>query len=238
MKFKQPTETHWISLSDMMSGLMLVFMLISMTFISIEAQKAKEARQEEKRVKELAKAYEQTHRMIYNDLKNEFSYDLSRWNAEIIEKEYISFRFMDVDVYFDVGKAEIKPKFKDILKNFWPRLLKIILKYKENILEFRIEGHTSSEWYTATNVDSAYIFNMELSQERARNVLIYLLEITNSPQEKYWAKSHLVSMGFGSSKLLYDRISGSEDKVRSRRVEFTIITDSFRVIKEILTEKR
>ena len=46
--------------------------------------------------------------------------------------------------------------------------------------EIRIEGHTSSEWFDQSTGNEAYLNNMELSQNRARNVLDYILRIAHS----------------------------------------------------------
>ena len=61
---------------------------------------------------------------------------------------------------------------------------------------------------------------MKLSQDRTRNVLKYVLDITTGNNQKNWLKQNLTSNGF-SSKLIFNR-DGSENKVASRRVEFRV----------------
>ena len=59
-------ETHWIPLSDLMTGLMVLFLLIAVTYmIRVEA--------DADRVKEVAIAYSEIKDALYDDLNREFS---------------------------------------------------------------------------------------------------------------------------------------------------------------------
>ena len=149
---------HWVSMSDLMAGLMMVFMFISIAYMHY-------VRIEKEKIKEVAVAYEQAQQQLYNALNIEFSNDLPDWDAEI-DKQTLEVRFKSPDVLFGLGSSELKPKFKEILNNFFPRYLKVLDQYKEHITEVRIEGHTSTDWTGAANQDEAYFNNMELSQGR------------------------------------------------------------------------
>ena len=105
-------------------------------------------------------------------------------------------------------------------------------KYKNDIEEVRIEGHTSSE-YLGSSVSEAYIRNMKLSQDRTRNVLKYVLDITTGNNQKNWLKQNLTSNGLSSSKLILNR-DGSENKVASRRVEFRVKTNAEQSLNKII----
>ena len=81
-------------------------------------------------------------------------------------------RFKEPEVFFDMGESELKTQFKDILDSFFPRYINVIYtNYKDKVTEIRIEGHTSSEWEEGADTKTAYFKNMELSQDRTRNVL-------------------------------------------------------------------
>lgn len=64
-----PDHEHWISVSDLMSGLMMVFMFISIALM-------RHAFVERDKIKDVAKAYETTQIAIYESLKSEFESDL------------------------------------------------------------------------------------------------------------------------------------------------------------------
>lgn len=211
-------EGHWISVSDLMSGLMMVFMLVAVVFmVSVE--------QERDKIRDVAILYDTLRTQLYEDINAEFSADMPRWGAEL-DKD-LTFRFNNSEVLFDQGKAELKPEFKAILDNFFPRYLAIITqeKYRNDILEVRIEGHTSSGWAGASNPDDAYIRNMDLSQQRTRSALAYVLELGAVEAEKPWLKTHLTANGLASAKVIRG-VDNKEDSERSRRVEFKVRTDA------------
>ena len=91
--------------------------------------------------------------------------------------------------YLASGSTELKPKFKLILDDFFPRYLKVLDNYQEHITEVRIEGHTSTDWTGTTNPDIAYFNNMALSPGRTRAVLQYVYDIKNIATHQQWVKS-------------------------------------------------
>ncbi|MCD8523842.1 MAG: OmpA family protein [Saccharospirillaceae bacterium] len=211
-------EGHWVAVSDLMAGLMMVFMLISIVFmINVEHERDK--------IRDVAILYDHLRVQLYEDLKSEFAGDMQRWGAEL-DKD-LTFRFNNTEVLFDKGAADLKPEFQAILADFFPRYIGIITRetYRDDILEVRIEGHTSSAWYGALNDDDAYIRNMDLSQKRTRSALGFVLELPDVSANKDWLKSHLTANGLSSAKVVRDD-NGVENDERSRRVEFKVRTDA------------
>ncbi|WP_182074009.1 MULTISPECIES: type II Zorya anti-phage system protein ZorB2 [unclassified Serratia (in: enterobacteria)] len=218
---------HWVSMSDLMAGLMMVFMFISIAYMHY-------VRIEKEKIKEVAVAYEQAQQQLYNALNIEFSNDLPDWDAEI-DKQTLEVRFKSPDVLFGLGSSELKPKFKEILNNFFPRYLKVLDQYKEHITEVRIEGHTSTDWTGAANQDQAYFNNMELSQGRTRAVLQYVHSLKESSAHQKWVKSKFSAVGYSSSHPILNAM-GKEDQSRSRRVTFKVITNAELQIRRIIQE--
>jgi outer membrane protein OmpA-like peptidoglycan-associated protein len=220
-------ETHWIPLSDLMTGLMVIFLLIAVMYMMrVEA--------DTDRIKEVAIAYSETKDSLYNDLQTEFQNDLPKWKAQLI-KEDLSIRFTEPEVLFDQGRSELKPEFQSILNDFFPRYARILTsdKYRKSISEIRIEGHTSSDWTQITTPADAYFHNMELSQARTRSALLYCLSLPTVANDREWLTQHLTANGLSSSHLVLNP-DGSEDKARSRRVEFRVRTDAETRIAKIL----
>jgi outer membrane protein OmpA-like peptidoglycan-associated protein len=220
-------EDEWSPIADIMSGLMIVFLFISVSYM-INVKKDKDE------IEKIAVTYQRTQIELYNDLKNEFSHDLEKWGAEI-DSQKLSFRFKEPDVLFDAGSSNIKPKFKAILDDFFPRYVKMLYdeKYKSDIEEIRIEGHTSSEWQYKITEIQAYFNNMELSQNRTRSVLEYVLNNTSLDNDKKdWVKKTTTANGLSSSKLIFS--NGEEDKEKSRRVEFRVLTNADTALVKIL----
>ncbi|HFU7847187.1 TPA: OmpA family protein, partial [Escherichia coli] len=183
---KDQDNEHWVSMSDLMAGLMMVFMFISIAYMHY-------VRIEKEKIKEVAVAYENAQLQLYNALDIEFAKDLQDWDAEI-DKQTLEVRFKSPDVLFGLGSTELKPKFKLILDDFFPRYLKVLDNYQEHITEVRIEGHTSTDWTGTTNPDIAYFNNMALSQGRTRAVLQYVYDIKNIATHKQWVKSKFAAV--------------------------------------------
>lgn len=191
---------------------------------------------ETKKITTIAQTYEKTQEGISHDLKKEFTQNLQVWNA-VVDSLTLSVRFEDPEILFQVGSSELNQHFKNILDNFFPRFIQILTdpKYKDEIEEIRIEGHTSSEWAGESSPYQAYFNNMELSQNRTRNVLIYILSKIKDEKLFNWTKSKLTANGLSSSKLIYN-LDQTENKERSRRVEFKIKTNAEKQINKILKQ--
>ncbi len=233
----QETEEHWVSISDVMAGLMVIFLFIAISYMVDANRKTNEANSERERlnklkvkVANLLDTYRNLQRALSEKLQREFEGDLVKWTGDL-NMETLSIRFKKP---FTQGDPTVPTDFKNVLHDFFPRYIAILNEYKDDIAEIRIEGHTSSEWDHDPNLDEAYFNNMELSQNRSRNVLRYILGIKNSEvsQNKAWIKKNMTANGLSSSKpILYS--DGSENKEGSRRVEFRVVTKSEKLIDEI-----
>lgn len=210
-----------------MSGLMMVFLFISIALM-------RHALIERDKIKSVAVAYQNNQVAIYNALATEFDKDLKHWNAEI-DRDTLSFDFKSPDILFGLGSAQLKPEFRTLLADFFPRYLSILSRFKDSINEVRIEGHTSSLWSTGTSNDEAYYRNMELSQARTRSVLLYVQSLKEVATERGWVRSNIAAVGLSSSRpILKD--DGTEDTERSRRVTFRVITNAETQIRRIIQD--
>lgn len=203
-----------------------------MIFMFIAIALMRNAFQERDQIKEVAVAYQQNQVAIYDALMKEFKDDLRQWNASI-DRDSLAFRFKSPEVLFEVGSAEIRPRFKEILGDFFPRYLQILKPFKDSIDEVRIEGHTSSVWNHWVTDTQAYFLNMELSQGRTRSVLQYIYSLPSIQDEQLWVKRRFAAVGFSSSRPIL-RPGGQEDRARSRRVTFRVITNAEIQIRNIL----
>ncbi len=208
-------EEHWISVSDLMAGLMVVFLFIAIIYMRpiIEQQE---------KIKDIAVALREIDVKIYEALYKEFNKDLEKWDAELV-KETLVFRLNHPEILFETGKAILQPYFKTILSDFCPRYLSVIEPFEQSINEVRIEGHTSSEWEGVRDSNEAYFLNMELSQNRTRSVLRYCMGLQYPQHRREWMRQRMTANGLSSSRVILDS-QGDENQVKSRRVEFRIET--------------
>ena len=93
-------QSHWIPLSDLMTGLMMIFMLLTAMFmLRVEQTTTLIVQEHEKTKAELVRALQDT-----------FSKDLKQWDAEFLGD--MTLRFKNPTVMFSIGKSELKPEFK------------------------------------------------------------------------------------------------------------------------------
>lgn len=218
---------HWMSVSDLMSGLMIVFLFISILLM-------RSALIERDKIKEVAVTYQNNQVAIFDALQKEFSDDLQKWNAEI-DPTTLAFQFKSPDILFGIGSSELKPLFRQVLSDFFPRYLNVLSHFRDSINEVRIEGHTSSRWNNESSAEDAYFRNMALSQERTRSVLLYVQGLESIANEREWVRSNVAAVGFSSSRPVRD-LNGLEDAERSRRVTFRVITNAETQIRKILQD--
>lgn len=208
-----------LSTGDLMAGLLFIFILLLMGAM---LQVQEKAEQDE----EIVKRYDQIKTQLYIDLQDEFKEDLTIWRATI--DSTLCVRFQEPSMLFDEGDDNLKQNFKQILDDFFPRYIEVLMRpqYKENIEEIRIEGHTNS--------NGGYFSNMELSQNRTRAVLQYCLNMM-PPDDMEWAKALITANGLSSSHLIMK--DGEEDKELSRRVEFRVRTNAEKQLEDIANRR-
>jgi len=227
-------DNYWIPLSDLMTVLMVIFLFISISYmLDVKNKQA----QNDKLIKNFQQAKIELLKELQTEFKDDFKKD--KWDA-VIDTADLSIKFVNEKVLFDNDKSEIKQEFKAILNNFYPRYLAIILRpqYRDKIAEVRIEGHTSHT--------GGYIHNLELSQNRTRNVLQFLLELpyyttlSNSEKErlKFWITANGLSFGrtLDSDGNLTAFSNKLPDDNKCRRVEFKIVTTSDDIISKALKQ--
>ncbi|MDD2609906.1 MAG: OmpA family protein [Giesbergeria sp.] len=227
VKVDHETSDHWVSVSDLMSGLMMIFLFISIALM-------RHALIERDKIKEVAVAYQNNQVALYEALHKEFKKDLEKWNAGI-DKETLSFQFKSPDILFGTGSFTMTTQFKGVLTEFFPRYMKVLQKFRQSINEVRIEGHTSSRWHANSSEEDAYFRNMELSQARTRSVLFFVQSLDAIKAEQNWIRHNIAAVGLSSSRLVVSE-DGKEDAEKSRRVTFRVITNAETQIRKLIQE--
>ncbi len=136
----------------------------------------------------------------------------------------------DSSILFDYNKATLKPSGQEFLSEFLPRYADILLdpKYRDNISEIMIEGHTDP--------DGNYLFNLDLSQKRSLAVAEYCLgdksNILSNDQLEEMRKL-ISATGRSYSNPIYDEY-GKVDMEASRRVEFLFRLKDEEMVREMI----
>jgi outer membrane protein OmpA-like peptidoglycan-associated protein len=234
MSSPKQKDNYWIPLSDLMTVLMVIFLFISISYML-------DVRNKQTEKDKLFKDFEQTKVELLKELQTEFKDDFKKdkWDA-MIDSADLSIKFVNERVLFDYNKSDLKPEFQNVLNSFFPRYLGIILKpqYRDKIAEVRIEGHT--------DIEGDYIYNVELSQNRTRNVMKFLfnipfyesLNINEKNKLKFWLTANGLSFGRTLDKNgnLTATSNLPPDNDKCRRVEFKIVTTSDQLVREALKQ--
>src|SRR6218665_158564 len=232
-------DSHWVPLADLMTVLMIMFLFMAISYMVVIKKKQSDQNK-------IFKEYEETKIGLFNELDSAFKKEAIKWNLKLDND--LSIKFTNPQVLFDDGSSDIKPEFKNILSEFLPKYLGVVMrnKYESKIAEIRIEGHTNTKPINKTS--DSYIDNMELSQNRARNVLAYLRKqecftlLQNKKKEllQYWLTAN--GLSFGRTVDNSDRLTISSenpiDNDKSRRVEFRIVTTSDEIIRQAIKEMK
>lgn len=229
-------DDYWIGLSDLMTSLMMIFLLISVVYM-IKVQE----------MVRIPTVYNDTLQGLGVELQHEFKDDLKRWHATIDED--LTVRFQEPSILFSTNSFVLKPEFEQILKEFFPRYMRIMTdpKYIKNIEEIRIEGHTSTVWGSGLSEKESYFNNMNLSQARTRSALKFIMDlpsVSSSTEKLQWLKTHVRAIGFSSAKPIDS--SGNylttanqiEDQAMSQRVEFRVRTNIERQVADIVERSK
>lgn len=224
----------WISVSDLMTGLMVIFLFVAIAYIS-RVQKNQSVLTD----------YVETKNELHDKLVKEFAGDTLRWQMSIGKD--LTMKFKNPTVLFASGAYHLTQDFKDILDQFLPRYFTILLNdsLANKIQEIRIEGHTDDVPLPSYDPDP-YIANAILSQQRALSVIRYIRSMPaykgysteQQHQLEFWLTANGLSYGKAvDSKGEYTQKSGQPiNKDLSRRVEFRIVTTGDEVLENFVKQ--
>lgn len=232
-------ETNWMSFSDIMTGLMVIFMFIAISYI-VEVQKRIDE------INQIVNDYKSTKDKIYNELNRTFTDEFEEYN--LVVNPDLSILITDVNALFPVQfydqEVLLTNRFKNFLNNFTPLFYQIILKdeYRDAISEIRIEGHTAIQSPEKEYDNNYYQKMLILSQKRSNRVLEYMMKHKYyndlNSNKKRFLRFITTSNGLAFGKALdsdgnYKFLSNkSIDRNKSMRVEFRIVTNNQKVIDE------
>lgn len=205
-------QEYWLSYSDLMAGLLMVFALMLLSALHHYQTKVVEVRD-----------ILEVRRQIIEELRRTLGTD-GEASVEIDPATGL-LRFKD-EVLFDEGSAQLRPEGKAQLSKFAGQYLQVLLgnpKFREQLEEIVIEGHT--------NDIGSYIYNLRLSQERAYAVMEYLVA-NGGP---YSDDLMMYVTANGRSKMRPILTSDNQvDRVRSRRIEIRFRLKDEAIVRSIM----
>lgn len=202
-------ENFWPTFTDLLSVIILIILLVLVSYIfvaQISTRKTQEVQQMiNTRIDEIIGFREK----IARDLSQKFADSRLAIN---LDEDTGAITFSG-EVLFETDSAVIKPQFKRMLEEFIPKYVEVLLdgEYRDNISQIIVEGHTDDR--------GSYMYNLDLSQRRALNVVKYILS-DEFPDFKYKEelKNYITANGKSESVLIRNK-DGSINRKKSRRVE-------------------
>lgn len=193
---------YWISFSDLMSGVLIIFMLLFIYKIldyqnNIESKEA------------MIESLSSTRTQIITMLQEEFEKE----NIDILIDPKTGAIRLSEAILFDYGRNELKEEGKSFLQKFIPIYVRILFsdeEIKSQVSQIIIEGHTDDA--------GDYIYNLKLSQERALSVVEYLIGDGFNYDYKNDLQYNLTANGRSFSELITNE-DATVNADASRRVE-------------------
>jgi chemotaxis protein MotB len=208
--FKQSTKegNFWPAFTDILATILLVILLILITLMFTKQEELQGKEKEIQEQEEMIDALIGYERGVIEELSKAFQ---EQGVKVEIDQESGAIKF-DSDLLFDYDRAELKPEFKQQLKQIIPVYASVLLNEENSsaIESILIEGHTDS--------DGTYMYNLELSQDRAFSIVSYILsdEFGDFPNKEL-LRNKISAIGRSESMPIL--VEGKEDKDKSRRVE-------------------
>ncbi len=217
-------NSEWISISDLMSGLMMIFLFVAIALLIPE-------KNENKYIKEAIDKSKHDVNKLNSALDSIFKEDFSKWGAVRLRDGTV--RFQEPKIMFSPGSHTISYRFKKILNVFCPRYVRLLKNnFRDEIHEIRVVGHSSSEWKT-NNLMIRSLKNIKLSSDRSLDVYSFCYKSMKSNRKWFTEKTISVGAGF------VHRIKNNRKEIRwmSRRVEFRVQMKSVSNLEELLRGK-
>ncbi len=222
-----------LSLADLMSALMMVFLLIAIVFMLDTEKQKMQLKEQNDAMADIVLVAQHSQSELHKDLQQEFSVDLAEWQAVILKDNTV--RFTAPNVLFASGESTLTAHFKTILNSFFPRYIKILHNYHQDIEAIRIEGHTSSPWNNIQDMTLRYLKNAKLSQQRALSTLSYCYQLDAIQHKQLWLQKVFRANGLSFAQRIFNA-DGTENMAKSRRVEFKVVTKAEEKLHQILEQ--
>ena len=160
------------SLTDLMTSLMVIFILLLLVFLHRTAGK------------DIA-VTDVLLRTLKTDL---IPQGFSNENIQIDKKDRNAILIVVPDnlMNFEVGEAELRPEGSEFLRTRMPSLSRILCsaEYRNSIESVVVEGHTDAQPYRGRSGEESQNLNLKLSQDRSMEVVKSTLTVLDSMAEE------------------------------------------------------
>jgi chemotaxis protein MotB len=206
---------YWITFSDLMVSLLMVFALLM--FLALG-----KAQQETKVAQALVESNARAVR--------EAGTALDQNGTAIVLDSATGTLTMNSELLFAYGSSRLRPKADSLVRQIAVSLVPQLLRQPtvDSLLEeIVVEGHTDTV--------GSYMFNLKLSQDRAYSVMAAMLDAQQGPELAARLRELIVASGKSESHPIY--IAGNIiDAARSRRIEIHFRFRNDAILKRLIEE--
>ena len=224
-----PEQDYWLSYSDLMAGLLMVFALM----LLVAVYHYTEQLNGRMRVIEGAMTSIEARRHVIDSVRSHLEGNPS---ASIEIDTVTAMITLDDAILFQEDSYELLPKGRRTLESFAEEILPLVLgqqRFVQHLDEIIVEGHT--------NDNGPFYYNLNLSQQRAFVVMEHLLE-SAGPEFRTVLEKHMTANGRsfswpvcqdGQVRFYQDPECKSVEKQLSRRIELRFRLDDDQVLREV-----
>ena len=194
----------WASYSDLMAGMLMVFVLLLIVALFHYAEFNQRKEEVLETQEERLKSFHALQQELINKLSDTFSEESVSVDPNTGTLQIGS------GILFGEGQATLRADSKQQLQKIFDAYVDVVLdpQFVDSIKQIEIEGHTNS--------NGTYLHNLELSQQRALTVMKEWLAHNGAGNKIL--QDLVIASGRSYAQLIL-KSDGSEDPVRSRRIE-------------------
>ena len=200
-------NVFWVTMTDMLLGLMIVFMtlfILAMTGFTQNKITTQSAQSD------VAK------KLIKNMQSQKVAAEIDPFTGQV--------KISELEL-FEVNSYQLSPKGKLYLDKFIPIYINTVFSNKEmsdKVSSIIVQGHTDSQSYAGlSSKEEQFVKNMDLSLKRANAVAEYIFKTKYDKKYSDKLTKNLVVEGKSFSQPIM--VNGKEDYKKSRRVELKLV---------------
>src|SRR5690554_988724 len=153
---QESEENFWPTFTDLLSVIILVILLVLVSYIFVAQISTEKSREIQEMISLQIEEITGFRASIAGDLHQEFA------DSEMVlhlDEDTGAITFSG-EILFETDSARIKAEFKEMLEEFIPRYVEVLLseEHRDSISQIVVEGHTDDR--------GSYMYNLDLSQRR------------------------------------------------------------------------
>ncbi|OUR71032.1 hypothetical protein A9Q76_06165 [Arcobacter sp. 31_11_sub10_T18] len=133
-------------------------------------------------------------------------------------------KLSDSTLALNKSDVVMSEEYKELIRDIFPRLVKVTKVYENEIAEVQVQGYSSSIYEGVEDVKKKFELNKNISLQRATTVLGYgaNLDVSTITDNSDFLNNTYKAYGLSSVNIVKNP-DGTENRLLSKRVEFVII---------------